>query len=97
MHNTSAIIPIKGGFIFTPSASSTSRKNADNKCSSHKEDVSSQSTIQCECGCLCCNKNEEPSAVECFIGTSLAFVGIVVCGFCLFKITGYLYDIFDKK
>lgn len=97
MHNTSAIIPIKGGFIFTPPVSSTSRKNTDNKCSSSKEDVSRQGTIQCECGCPCRNKSDEPSAVECFIGTAIMFVGLIWCGFCLYKTAGWLYEIFDKK
>lgn len=96
MHNTAAIIPIKGGFIFTPPVSSTHRKNTDNKCSSHKKDVSRQGTIQCECGCPCCNKSEEPSAIDCFIGTSLAFVSIVACGFCFYKLIGYLYEFFNE-
>lgn len=97
MHNAAAIIPIKGGFIFTPPASSTRHKNTDNKCSYHKEDASCQCTLQCECGCPCCNKSEEPSDIECFIGTSLALVCIVVGGFCMFKIAEYLYELFDKK
>lgn len=97
MHNTAAIIPIKGGFIPTPSVSSTSRKNADNKCSAHKEDVSRQGTLQCECGCPCYNKREEPSVIDCFIMTVIMFVGLIWSGFCLFKLAGYLYELFDKK
>ena len=86
MHNISALIPIKGGFIITPTASSARRK----------EDVSRQSTLQCENGCPSCNKIDEPSSVECFIGTTVMFVGLIWSGFCLYKTAGWLYDIFNK-
>lgn len=96
MHNTAAIIPIKGGFIFTPPTSSNHRKNADNKCSSPKEDVSHQGTLQCERGCPCCNKSEEPSVIDFFIESLILALGLTVYILYIHKISGYLYKISDK-
>lgn len=83
MHNTIALIPIKGGFIPTP-ISSTHRK----------EDVSRQCTLQCECGCPCYNKSEEPSVIDFLIETLILSLGLTVYIFCIYKISGYLYKIF---
>ena len=96
MHNTTAIIPIKGGFISTPPASSTSRKNADSKCTSCKEDVSRQGTLQCECGCPCYNKREEPSVIDFFIESLILALGLTVYILSMHKISVYLYKSVNK-
>ena len=83
MHNTIALVPIKGGFIPTPVSSTR-----------HREDVSHQGTLQCERGCPCCNKSEEPSVIDFFIESLILALGLTVYILSIHKISGYLYKLF---